>query len=121
MSEWKCLICECEEYYSIEAYSANECMGCSNIFRFPKKFCKKVTLREKIVFEPGKYYKTRDGRKAAIFSVDADDTWPISGFVELDSGEWEDEDWLSSGDYFPSDNDKSGTDLIDYWEDDDES
>lgn len=48
--------------------------------------------------EVGKFYKTRDGRKARIYTLDAGGTRPIQGAVN-DDGIWRMEAWYTSGKY----------------------
>lgn len=46
--------------------------------------------------EPGKFYKTRDGRKVRIYATDGCDDWPIHGATLINCG-WQLCRWDSQG------------------------
>lgn len=64
-------------------------------------------------FEPGKYYKTRDGRKVRIYTTDAGGRHPIHGSV-WNGDRWVQLSWATSGTYIRSG--ECGWDLISEWQ-----
>jgi hypothetical protein len=58
--------------------------------------------------EAGKFYKTRDGRKAYVGSIDDDEDYPVNGYLVEES-----DYWMADG----KGNDHCGLDLIAPWED----
>jgi hypothetical protein len=63
--------------------------------------------------EVGKYYRTRDGRKARIYAVDGSGNAAIHGAVHHD-GKWSTACWLSDGYYYDAKVPQS-LDLISEW------
>lgn len=47
--------------------------------------------------EIGKFYRTRDGRKARIYAVDAGEPYPVHGGYKITSGKWDNESWTILG------------------------
>jgi hypothetical protein len=68
-----------------------------------------------IRFEPGKYYKTRDGRKARIYITDAGGTYPVHGAV-WNTNIWILHTWQTDGIFNNQMILKSSLDLIAEWE-----
>lgn len=70
-------------------------------------------MKEKLKIEAGKFYRTRDGRKAGIYRTDVNHPeYSIHGYVEFDSVEYP-LVWRSDGRYF--DTGEHCTDLISEW------
>lgn len=63
--------------------------------------------------EPGKFYKTRSGRKARIYAVDGDSVRPIHGAI-IANGDWILAGWGMDGNFYDSSN-ESEYDLISEW------
>lgn len=49
-----------------------------------------------LVIEPGKFYRTRDGRKARVYAVDGESPYSIHGAVLIDTG-WQAHGWTICG------------------------
>lgn len=48
-------------------------------------------------FEPGKTYRTRDGREARVYAVDGGGNWPVHGAIRGRDGVWSAEAWTKDG------------------------
>jgi len=66
--------------------------------------------------ESGKYYKTRDGRKARIYATDGDGDYPICGAI-LDDNGWQPAIWDSKGRGYAKVMLQSAIDIISEWRD----
>jgi hypothetical protein len=66
-------------------------------------------------FEPGKYYKTRDGRKARIYITDAGGTYSIHGAVWT-TDIWVQHTWQADGGFNYEKPGGSSLDLVAEWE-----
>lgn len=66
-----------------------------------------------ITFTPGKFYRTRDGRKARIYATDGGISYSLHG-ATLDGGEWMTRSWTKSG-VFNRTSLNEGLDLIAEW------
>jgi len=72
-----------------------------------------------LTLEPGKYYRTRDGRRAFLtttinnnpFRSDGDGRYPVSGFIEGDGRN----DWSASGEFYENGMNNHNGDLIAEW------
>lgn len=65
--------------------------------------------------EVGKFYRTRDGRKAGIYRTDANHSeYSIHGYVVELNGDEYSSSWYSDGRYFPTW--EHGADLIEEWQ-----
>lgn len=73
-----------------------------------------MTTTNQPTFTPGKFYKTRDGRKARIYATDGLDDWPIHGGIFY-SGGWMHGVWRGDGTYLTSGS--HPYDLIAEWKD----
>lgn len=51
-------------------------------------------------WEPGKEYRTRDGKRARVYATDGGAKWSIHGAILAD-GEWRSKVWDESGHYHP--------------------
>lgn len=67
-----------------------------------------------LTFTPGKFYKTRDGKKARIYATDGSDSFPIHGALYI-CGEWRADVWTASGGELIAE--PSDRDLIAEWKD----
>lgn len=65
--------------------------------------------------EIGKYYTTRDGRKARIYAVDGDKNWRVHGAI-LEGGEWCHAAWRGNGKAMWNGHEVD-TDLVSEWTD----
>ena len=63
--------------------------------------------------EVGKFYRTRDGRKARIYALDGTDEYPIHGAILYLNGEWGSYVWNNAGCYLPTQPHPS--DLVSEW------
>lgn len=63
--------------------------------------------------EVGKFYKTRDGMKARIYSLDGEGEYPIHGALLIYDKGWHIISWLESGRQFQNSSDRS--DLVSEW------
>ncbi len=63
--------------------------------------------------EPGKFYRTREGRKVRIYATDGEGPYKIHGAVFVD-GEWVFDTWLLDGTVF-ADRRNNDDDIIAKW------
>ena len=66
--------------------------------------------------EQGKYYKTRDKRKARIYAMDGDGDYPICGAI-LDDNGWQPAIWDSKGRGYAKVMLQSAIDIVSEWSD----
>ena len=66
--------------------------------------------------EPGKYYKTRDGRKVRIYATDGLAEYPIHGAV-LNNNGWRAAMWDSSGSAYNNLAIQATVDIVSEWSD----
>lgn len=66
--------------------------------------------------EPNKFYKTRNGHKARIYTTDGYGDYPIHGAVLMDNG-WRLVMWTSDGCNYINSSLKATTDIISEWQD----
>jgi hypothetical protein len=67
----------------------------------------------KLIIEAGKFYRTRDGRKARIYATDGQSPLSIHGAIALDVG-WNTFRWEKNGSYYEG-SEESQNDLIAEW------
>lgn len=66
-----------------------------------------------MTWEPGKEYRTRDGRRARVYALDGGGAHPMHGAVyNHGSGAWEPTSWMSCGGYLHAKNDISPRDIM---------
>lgn len=66
--------------------------------------------------EPGKFYKTRDGRKARVYAVEVEGTYPIHG-AHLRDGVWHADVWTKAGGINTYANTPFNGDIVSEWRD----
>lgn len=67
-----------------------------------------------MIIEPGKFYKTRNGRKARIYATDGGDDFPLHGAV-FDASRWDPRAWRKDGLVFHHLRGEHSADIIAEW------